>query len=150
MLGAGESGKSTFLKQMRIIHGYRFGHDEVDEYRETIYKNIVMGMKVSLCGRVRMLFLWYDLSVAFINFLMIFWSHWHWGYALSTVVMFDWLIYLFTHRWFHTCWVNETIGRPTWPHLYPIPWFVFLSLSIIITPYVIPLLPIIKIMIIKL
>lgn len=46
MLGAGESGKSTFLKQMRIIHGYRFGIDEIDEYRETIYKNIVMGMKV--------------------------------------------------------------------------------------------------------
>lgn len=46
LLGAGESGKSTFLKQMRIIHGYRFGQEEIDEYRETIYKNIVMGMKV--------------------------------------------------------------------------------------------------------
>lgn len=46
LLGAGESGKSTFLKQMRIIHGYRFGLEEIDEYRETIYKNVVMGMKV--------------------------------------------------------------------------------------------------------
>lgn len=34
---------------MRIIHGYRFAQDEIDEYRETIYKNVVMGMKVSGC-----------------------------------------------------------------------------------------------------
>lgn len=65
LLGAGESGKSTFLKQMRIIHGYRFGHDEVDEYRETIYKNIVMGMKVSVCGR-----LW-GFSICYVTYLLL-------------------------------------------------------------------------------
>lgn len=31
---------------MRIIHGYDFHPEEVAEYRETIYKNIIMGMKV--------------------------------------------------------------------------------------------------------
>ncbi|KAF2347912.1 Guanine nucleotide binding protein (G-protein) alpha subunit [Trinorchestia longiramus] len=47
LLGAGESGKSTFLKQMRIIHGYHFSHEEMAEFRLTIYRNIVQGMKVS-------------------------------------------------------------------------------------------------------
>ncbi|MPC11102.1 Guanine nucleotide-binding protein subunit alpha-13 [Portunus trituberculatus] len=60
LLGAGESGKSTFLKQMRIIHGYRFGHEEIDEYRETIYKNIVMGMKVLVDARDKLRIPWED------------------------------------------------------------------------------------------
>nr|XP_045618849.1 guanine nucleotide-binding protein subunit alpha homolog isoform X1 [Procambarus clarkii] len=62
LLGAGESGKSTFLKQMRIIHGYRFAHDEIDEYRETIYKNVVMGMKVLLDAREKLRIPWGDES----------------------------------------------------------------------------------------
>ncbi|XP_068200945.1 guanine nucleotide-binding protein subunit alpha homolog isoform X1 [Palaemon carinicauda] len=60
LLGAGESGKSTFLKQMRIIHGYRFAHDEIEEYRQTIYKNIVMGMKVLLDARDKLRIPWGD------------------------------------------------------------------------------------------
>ena len=48
LLGAGESGKSTFLKQMRIIHGYRFAPDELNEYKITIFRNVIMGMKVCL------------------------------------------------------------------------------------------------------
>lgn len=47
LLGAGESGKSTFLKQMRIIHGYFFSPEELTEYRHTIYRNVIQGMKVS-------------------------------------------------------------------------------------------------------
>ncbi|XP_050723295.1 guanine nucleotide-binding protein subunit alpha homolog isoform X2 [Eriocheir sinensis] len=62
LLGAGESGKSTFLKQMRIIHGYRFGLEEIDEYRETIYKNVVMGMKVLLDARDKLRIPWEDES----------------------------------------------------------------------------------------
>ena len=46
LLGAGESGKSTFLKQMRIIHGYHFTPEEMTEFRLTIYRNIAQGMKV--------------------------------------------------------------------------------------------------------
>ena len=46
-MGAGESGKSTFLKQMRIIHGYRFDQEELSEYKQTIYRNLILGMKVS-------------------------------------------------------------------------------------------------------
>ncbi|XP_019642623.1 PREDICTED: guanine nucleotide-binding protein subunit alpha-13-like [Branchiostoma belcheri] len=46
LLGAGESGKSTFLKQMRIIHGKDFDVEALKEYRPTVYNNIVKGMKV--------------------------------------------------------------------------------------------------------
>ncbi|KAG0725144.1 Guanine nucleotide-binding protein subunit alpha-13 [Chionoecetes opilio] len=62
LLGAGESGKSTFLKQMRIIHGHHFGQEEIDEYRETIYKNVVMGMKVLLDARDKLRIPWGDES----------------------------------------------------------------------------------------
>lgn len=43
LLGAGESGKSTFLKQMRLIHGIGFNHDLLLQYQHVIYSNIVQG-----------------------------------------------------------------------------------------------------------
>lgn len=43
LLGAGESGKSTFLKQMRIIHGIKFEPELMREYHHVIYQNIVKG-----------------------------------------------------------------------------------------------------------
>jgi guanine nucleotide-binding protein subunit alpha-12 len=43
LLGAGESGKSTFLKQMRIIHGIKFEPELVREYQHVIYQNIIKG-----------------------------------------------------------------------------------------------------------
>ena len=46
LLGAGESGKSTFLKQMRIIHGKDYDEQALCEFRPIIYSNIVKAMKV--------------------------------------------------------------------------------------------------------
>lgn len=46
LLGSGESGKSTFLKQMKIIHGDGFTAELLLEYQQTIYMNLVKGMKV--------------------------------------------------------------------------------------------------------
>ena len=46
LLGSGESGKSTFLKQMKIIHGEGFSQELLLEYQQTIYLNLVKGMKV--------------------------------------------------------------------------------------------------------
>lgn len=43
LLGAGESGKSTFLKQMRIIHGQDFDQHAREEFRATIYSNVIKG-----------------------------------------------------------------------------------------------------------
>ncbi|XP_024858713.1 guanine nucleotide-binding protein subunit alpha-13 [Kryptolebias marmoratus] len=41
LLGAGESGKSTFLKQMRIIHGQDFDQKAKEEFRATIFSNVI-------------------------------------------------------------------------------------------------------------
>lgn len=40
MSGAGESGKSTFVKQMKIIHEGGFSPEELQNYRNQIYRNI--------------------------------------------------------------------------------------------------------------
>ncbi|KAJ7917636.1 heterotrimeric G-protein alpha subunit, GPA3-like protein [Mycena leptocephala] len=41
LLGSGESGKSTIVKQMKIIHQAGFDARERAEYRTTIYKNVL-------------------------------------------------------------------------------------------------------------
>ncbi|KAJ7192815.1 heterotrimeric G-protein alpha subunit, GPA3-like protein [Mycena pura] len=41
LLGSGESGKSTIVKQMKIIHQRGFDDRERAEYRPTIYKNVL-------------------------------------------------------------------------------------------------------------
>ncbi|KAL2834973.1 guanine nucleotide binding protein, alpha subunit [Aspergillus cavernicola] len=48
LLGAGESGKSTIIKQMRIIHSGGFPDDERRQTRAVIYSNIVVAFKVLL------------------------------------------------------------------------------------------------------
>lgn len=54
LLGSGESGKSTFLKQMKIIHGEGFSRETIAEFRQTIYLNIVKGMKVLVDACVKL------------------------------------------------------------------------------------------------
>uniref|UniRef100_A0A4W4G568 Guanine nucleotide-binding protein subunit alpha n=1 Tax=Electrophorus electricus TaxID=8005 RepID=A0A4W4G568_ELEEL len=39
-LGAGESGKSTFIKQMRIIHGKGFSEEDRSGYTKLVFQNI--------------------------------------------------------------------------------------------------------------
>ncbi|XP_054879096.1 guanine nucleotide-binding protein subunit alpha-12a isoform X2 [Poeciliopsis prolifica] len=46
LLGAGESGKSTFLKQMRIINGQEFDKKALLDFRDTIYENILKSESV--------------------------------------------------------------------------------------------------------
>ncbi|KAI5478480.1 G protein alpha subunit [Pseudohyphozyma bogoriensis] len=41
LLGSGESGKSTIVKQMKIIHQNGYSRDELLLFRLTIYKNVV-------------------------------------------------------------------------------------------------------------
>lgn len=50
LLGAGESGKSTFLKQMRIIHGQDFDQGAKEEFRATIFSNVIKGTRYILWG----------------------------------------------------------------------------------------------------
>ncbi|XP_023670696.1 guanine nucleotide-binding protein subunit alpha-12 isoform X2 [Paramormyrops kingsleyae] len=58
LLGAGESGKSTFLKQMRIIHGKEFGQKALLEFRDTIFENIIKGMRVLVDARDKLRIPW--------------------------------------------------------------------------------------------
>lgn len=60
LLGAGESGKSTFLKQMRIIHGVKFEAEVLKEYQHIIYGNILKGMKVLVDAREKLRIVWQD------------------------------------------------------------------------------------------
>lgn len=46
--GAGESGKSTIIKQMRIIHSGGFPDEERRQTRAVIYSNLVIAFKVLL------------------------------------------------------------------------------------------------------
>jgi len=41
LLGAGESGKSTIVKQMKIIHGSGYTKEELESYRSTICDNLI-------------------------------------------------------------------------------------------------------------
>ncbi|XP_051573726.1 guanine nucleotide-binding protein subunit alpha-12-like [Myxocyprinus asiaticus] len=58
LLGAGESGKSTFLKQMRIIHGKEFDQRALLDFRDTIFENIIKGMRVLVDARDKLGVLW--------------------------------------------------------------------------------------------
>ena len=42
--GTGESGKSTFIKQMRIIHGSGYSDDDKRGFIKLVYQNIFMAM----------------------------------------------------------------------------------------------------------
>ena len=43
-LGTGESGKSTFIKQMRIIHGTGYSEEDKRSFVKLVYQNIFMAM----------------------------------------------------------------------------------------------------------
>ncbi|XP_067620401.1 guanine nucleotide-binding protein subunit alpha homolog [Eurosta solidaginis] len=58
LLGAGESGKSTFLKQMRIIHGISFEPELIREYQYVIYQNVIRGMQVLIDARQKLEIPW--------------------------------------------------------------------------------------------
>ncbi|KKY28296.1 putative g protein complex alpha subunit [Phaeomoniella chlamydospora] len=50
LLGSGESGKSTIVKQMKIIHQNGYTPEELALYRLTIYKNLVDCMKALIAA----------------------------------------------------------------------------------------------------
>ncbi|KAH6855656.1 guanine nucleotide-binding protein alpha-3 subunit [Chaetomium sp. MPI-CAGE-AT-0009] len=52
LLGSGESGKSTIVKQMKIIHLKGYSQDELASYRPTVYKNLLECAK-ALCSAMR-------------------------------------------------------------------------------------------------
>ncbi|CAD5115368.1 DgyrCDS4347 [Dimorphilus gyrociliatus] len=61
LLGAGESGKSTIVKQMRIIHDRGYSKEECERYKPVVYSNTIQSLaaiiramgqlKISFAGR---------------------------------------------------------------------------------------------------
>jgi hypothetical protein len=45
LLGAGESGKSTFFKQMRILWMNGISENEISVYRNIIYSNVILALR---------------------------------------------------------------------------------------------------------
>lgn len=43
--GTGESGKSTFIKQMRIIHGTGYSEEDKKGFTKLVYQNIFMAIQ---------------------------------------------------------------------------------------------------------
>ena len=54
LLGAGESGKSTIFKQMRILHGSPRGEDDLRMYGVVVRSNVITAMR-KLCQLLRTL-----------------------------------------------------------------------------------------------
>ena len=48
LLGAGESGKSTIFKQMRVLFGAPLTEEEKHQITPIVYSNTIMSMKVLL------------------------------------------------------------------------------------------------------
>jgi energy-coupling factor transporter ATP-binding protein EcfA2 len=65
LLGAGESGKSTVLKQMKLIHLDGYNAQERDAYKEIIYSNTIQSM------RCVVLFFFFFFSYFFVSFTLI-------------------------------------------------------------------------------
>lgn len=54
LLGAGESGKSTILKQMKLINHGSYSVEERDSYKEIIFSNTLQSMRVILDAMERL------------------------------------------------------------------------------------------------
>lgn len=48
LLGTGESGKSTFIKQMRIIHGRGYSDEDKRGFKQLVYQNIFTAMQAMI------------------------------------------------------------------------------------------------------
>ena len=67
--GTGESGKSTFIKQMRIIHGAGYSDEDKRGFIKLVYQNIFMAMQ-SMIRAMDMLHISYGDSLNIVSFLV--------------------------------------------------------------------------------
>lgn len=56
--GAGESGKSTIVKQMKIIHETGYSPEECEQYRPVVYSNTIQSLMaiIRAIGQLRIEF----------------------------------------------------------------------------------------------
>ena len=72
VLGAGESGKSTIVKQMKIIHETGYSKEECEQYRPVVYSNTIQSLMaiIRAMGQLRINFA--DSSRAVVGVLFAF------------------------------------------------------------------------------
>lgn len=58
LLGAGETGKTTFVKQMRIIYGEDYDKQDLLEFRAIIYTNVFRAIQVLVDARKKLEIAW--------------------------------------------------------------------------------------------
>lgn len=58
LAGAGESGKSTIVKQMKIIHETGYSKEECEQYRPVVYSNTIQSLMaiIRAMGQLRINF----------------------------------------------------------------------------------------------
>jgi guanine nucleotide-binding protein G(i) subunit alpha len=70
--GAGESGKSTIVKQMKIIHETGYSKEECEQYRPVVYSNTIQSLMaiIRAMGQLRINFA--DSSRAVVSYYLQF------------------------------------------------------------------------------
>lgn len=71
-LGAGESGKSTIVKQMKIIHETGYSIEECEQYRPVVFSNTIQSLMaiIRAMGNLRIDFSNPNRTVKTINFTL--------------------------------------------------------------------------------
>ena len=69
LLGAGESGKSTIVKQMKIIHETGYSSEECLQYQPVVYSNTIQSLMaiIRAMGQLRIDFRNHDRAVSVTN-----------------------------------------------------------------------------------
>lgn len=70
LLGSGDSGKSTILKQMRLIHKVPFSPQEIESYRQLVFENLTRGMSYLLDAMLDMELEVEEKNQHYIDFIM--------------------------------------------------------------------------------
>lgn len=67
LLGAGESGKSTIVKQMKIIHETGYSSEECLQYQPVVYSNTIQSLMaiIRAMGQLRIDFRNHDRAVSY-------------------------------------------------------------------------------------
>jgi G-protein alpha subunit. len=71
--GPGESGKSTFVKQMRIIHGSGFSEDDRRNFVRVVHHNLCVAMQTLIKAMEKLQIQYDDISnvVSSLNLIFI-------------------------------------------------------------------------------
>jgi guanine nucleotide-binding protein G(i) subunit alpha len=74
--GAGESGKSTIVKQMKIIHETGYSKEECEQYRPVVYSNTIQSLMaiIRAMGQLRIDFAEPGRAVSYLHYLFVCYS----------------------------------------------------------------------------